>query len=81
MAYRGPVAISDRSGFKFPMREMLIEPGTGILVHRSESDGKWNRVDHPLNHIEKYATLSGDPKPVKNARPDINHEVDLGITD
>jgi hypothetical protein len=28
---------------------MVVEPGTGLFVHRSMSDGKWNRVDHPLN--------------------------------
>lgn len=75
MAGKGPFAISDRSGFKFPMREMVKEPGTGYLVHRSESDKNYNMVDHPQLHLNKYAKLSGDPKPIKNARPDIDHSV------
>ena len=45
------IAISERSGFKFPWREMIKEPGTGVIVHPSESDGKYNLVDHPQNHI------------------------------
>ena len=64
------LAISDRSGFRHPMSEMIIEPGTGYLIHRSESDGKWNFVDHPQAHINEYATF-GDPFPVADARPDI----------
>lgn len=63
-------AISDRSGFRHPMREMIIEPGTGYLIHRSESDGKYNFVDHPQAHINEYVTF-GDPFPVADARPDI----------
>ncbi len=63
-------AISDRSGFRFPMHEMVVEPGTGYLVHFSESDGKWNFVDHPQAHINEYATF-GDPYPVADARPDL----------
>lgn len=46
------IAISDRSGFKFPWKEMVKEPGTGYIVHRSESDGRWNLVDHPQNNIK-----------------------------
>ncbi len=65
-------AISDRSGMKFRMSEMVVEPGTGYLVHRSESDGMWNAVDHPQAHLDKWADLSGDPFPVENARPDRN---------
>jgi hypothetical protein len=63
-------AISDRSGTRFPMHEMVKEPGTGYLVHQSESDGIWNFVDHPQAHINEYATF-GDPFPVADARPDI----------
>lgn len=63
-------AISDRSGFRHPMHEMIIEPGTGYLIHRSESDGRYNFVDHPQAHINEYAHF-GDPFPVADARPDI----------
>jgi hypothetical protein len=66
-------AISDRSGFRHPMKEMVIEPGTGYLVHRSESDGMWNLVDHPLNHVQRYVEF-GDPFPVEDARPEVVFE-------
>ena len=42
-------AICDRSGFEYAYKEMVVEPGTGLLVHKSMSDGRWNRVDHPQN--------------------------------
>lgn len=63
-------AISDRSGMRYPMSEMIKEPGTGYFIHRSESDGRYNYVDHPQAHIDRYAQF-GDPFPVENARPDI----------
>ena len=63
-------AISDRSGMRFRMSEMIREPGTGYLVHKSESDGRYNAVDHPQAHINEYATF-GDPFPIENTRPDI----------
>ena len=62
-------ARSDRSGVVHPLDEMVIEPGTGWLVHYSESDGEWNLVDHPLNHIQRYVEY-GDPFPVDQARPE-----------
>lgn len=74
-------AISDRSGMRFKIRDMVIEPGTGYFVHKSESDGKYNQVDHPQAHLQKYAKLSGDPYPLKNTRVDINHVVDMFLTD
>ena len=53
------------------MREMVIEPGTGWLVHKSFSDGQWSIVEHPLNNMGKYLRgKSGDPFPVDNARPE-----------
>ncbi len=62
--------ISDRSGMRFRMSEHVIEPGTGYMIHKSESDGIWNMVDHPQANLQKWAELSGDPYPVDNARPD-----------
>lgn len=44
-------AICDRSGFKYPYNQMVHEPGTGLFVHWTESDGKWNLVDNPRNKI------------------------------
>lgn len=68
---KGAMAISDRSGFEFPMSEMVIEPGTNWLVHRSESDGRWSEQVHPLNNLSRYLRgKQGDPYPVRNARPE-----------
>ncbi len=64
-------AISDRSGARFRMSEMIKEPGTNYLIHYSESDGIWNMVDHPQANLQKWAELSGDPYPVERTRPDI----------
>jgi hypothetical protein len=63
------------------MREMIKEPGTGYLIHRSESDGIYNQVDHPQANLTKWADLSGDPAPVMNARPDVDHVLDLFLLD
>lgn len=73
--------ISDRSGFKHKRRDAVIEPGTGYIIHRRESDGIYNAVDHPQAHLNKWAKLSGDPVPIKNARPQENSIVDLYLTD
>ncbi len=73
-------AISDRSGMRFPMREMIYEPGTHIFIHKSESDGSYNAVDHPQANIQKYARF-GDPFPVLDAHPDINWVLDLFLID
>jgi len=72
-------AICDRTGTRFPMSEMIKEPGTGYLIHYSVSDGMWNMVDHPQANLQKWAQLSGDPYPVPNARPDINWAADYSI--
>lgn len=77
----GANGISDRSGFKHKMRDMIKEPGTGYLVHKRESDGIYNQVDHPQAHLSKWAKLSGDPKPVKNARPDEDRSISIFLTD
>jgi hypothetical protein len=73
-------AISDRSGKRYPMNQMVIEPGTGYLVHRSESDGQWNQVDHPQRNLQKFVRFS-DPKPNLNAHPDVNHVLDIFLLD
>jgi len=46
---KNAVFICDRSGKKYPLRKMVREPGTGLLVHRAESDGQYSVVNHPLN--------------------------------
>ncbi len=61
---RKAVFFSDRSGAPFPYNERVKEPGTGLIVHRSESDGKWNRVDWPRDVI-----IPADAQKLKDARP------------
>lgn len=64
-------AICDRSGFEYPMSEMVVEPGTNYLVHRSETDGMWNIVDHPQNFPPSKL---GDAIAIENPRPDRRFE-------
>lgn len=72
-------AISDRSGFKFPMCEMVEEDG--FLVHKSEADGEYSLLKHPLSNMGRYLRgKTGDPFPVPNARPDINFAQDLSFS-
>ena len=56
-----PFAISDRSGFRYPMAEMRRE-WNGLLVHESEYEPKHPQLDpqHDFN----------DPTPVHDARTD-----------
>ncbi len=68
---KGASVISDRNGVRYPMSEMVREPGTNWLVHKSESDGQWSLNEHPLNNLGRYLKdKSGDPFPVKDARPE-----------
>lgn len=39
---KGVKVFSERSGQPYPLDQMVREPGTNLLVHRNESDGKWN---------------------------------------
>jgi hypothetical protein len=73
--------ISDRSGFKFPRREAILEPGTKLMIHKSESDGMYNQVDHPQANLTKWARFGGDPEPIRNIRPDQNYVVDMFLLD
>lgn len=64
-------AICDRTGVRYPMNQMVIEPGTNYLVHRSVSDGNWSLVEHPLSNMAMYLRgKSGDPFPIPQARLD-----------
>lgn len=57
---------SDRSGFTFPYLEGVIEPGTGLFVHKSENDGMWSLAKHPQNFPPK---LKPEAIGLRNARP------------
>jgi hypothetical protein len=77
---RHAVFICDRSGFKYPYKEGVIEPGTGFFVHYTENDGKYSLVSHPQNNPRKRYQF-GDPKPLKNPRPEINLDTDFLSTE
>lgn len=46
---KNAVGICHRSGFKVPYRELVFEPGTNYLVHKSETDGSYSIASHPQN--------------------------------
>lgn len=73
--------ISDRSGFKYRLKDSIKEPGTGYLIHKSESDGIYNAVDHPQANLQKYSKPYGDPFPLQDTRPDQDWTVDWFLTD
>ena len=66
---------------KYRLSEAVFEPGTGYLVHYSESDGKYNAVDHPQANLSKYADFGGDPKPLPDPAPDEDHSVSQATLD
>ena len=39
---KGVTGFSDRSGLPYRYSDMIIEPGTGLWIHKSESDGAEN---------------------------------------
>jgi len=57
-------AFSERSGMPFPYREMVTEPGTGLFVHKSESDGKYNIKD-----VLRDPLIPADAQTLENPRP------------
>lgn len=44
------IAIDQRTGFKHLQKDMVFESGTNYYVHKQESDGRYNLVDHPQNY-------------------------------
>lgn len=50
------VGICHRSGFKYRYKELMFEPGTNFLVHKSESDGNYSLVKHPQNYPPEKVT-------------------------
>jgi hypothetical protein len=59
-------AICDRSGFKVPYKDTIIEPGTGLRVDKRWNDGKWNRVTHPRN----FPADTSESISLRDPRPD-----------
>lgn len=60
------LAICDRTGFEHKMKDMVVEPGTNLLVYKYWSDGRYNIVDHPQNFPPDTAEAIN----LKNPRPD-----------
>jgi hypothetical protein len=57
---------------------MVVEPGTGFLVHKKYSDKNYSLVSHPLNNKAKYLIgRAPDPAPVLNARPAQDTEIKI----
>ena len=61
------VGICDRSGFKCLLKDLVKEPGTGLMVSKDMNDGMWNRVDHPQRHSGNTSESIG----LRNPRPDV----------
>lgn len=76
MKRRDAWAISHRSGMKFPLSEMIREPTTNLLIHKSESDGYFFEEEQYLRKQLKFT----DPKPLKNIRPDVSWILDITLT-
>ncbi len=71
-------AICDRSGYEYPMSEMVVEPGTNYLVHHTMSDGMYSLVDHPQNFP---VTKIGDVVGLENPRVDRKFENYVHLSD
>jgi hypothetical protein len=65
------VAICQRGGHKIRYKDLVKEPGTGLLVDKRWSDGRWNAVDHPLNNPPKNLN---DGAPLRNATGETDKE-------
>ena len=58
--------ICDRSGFRFKYSERVKEP-TGLVVGASETDGRYNKLDHPQNKTPRI----NDDENLRDARPEV----------
>ncbi len=70
-------AICQRSGLRFPYKEIVTEPGTGLRVHFSESDGAYNRVQHPQLHIKGVSDRIGLEKPYPDTNISVSYLTDV----
>jgi len=72
------VAICQRTGMKHLRSDMVFEPGTGYVVHRSESDGPRNLVTDALNYSSDKI---GKPEGVlKYTSPDVALSVGIVVS-
>lgn len=63
--------ISDRSGFRYPYRDMKIE-WTGAAVGPDEFEPKHPQLE-PVRHV-------ADPQALQNARPDSNNKIPATVS-
>lgn len=66
--------VSDRSGFSFPRSELVVEPSTGLVVAKSESDGAFALGNHPQNKPPKW---KAEKIGFQNPRPQNGHYADI----
>ena len=70
---KGSKFICDRSGKAGYMKDAVLETGTNFLVLKSEVDKyPYDAVNHPQANLAKYSPKFDDPKPIKDAHPDIS---------
>jgi hypothetical protein len=73
---KNAIKICQRSGFKYPYDEVVVEPGTGLMVHYTESDGYFNRVNNPQLHIKGEGDAIAIPHPFTNSSQVVDYLVD-----
>lgn len=76
--------VSDRSGFSFPRSELVVEPSTGLVVAKSESDGMFALGNHPQVKPPKWkAEKIGfkNPRPQNGNYRDVYFRVDEDESD
>ena len=75
---KGVKVFSERSGQPYPLDQMVREPGTNLLVHRNESDGKWN-----ITEAFKDPLVPPDAQQLEYvaAKPDVAIEDEVDISD
>jgi hypothetical protein len=64
---------SDRSGFTYPRSELVVEPGTGLVIAKEESDGQYSLTKHPQNKAPKFGPERmglKNPRPLRGAYKD-----------
>lgn len=55
---------SDRSGMPIKLSDAVVEEGTELIVDKTESDGKWNRVA-----MNQYNEVPADAQQLEFNRP------------
>lgn len=61
---RNVYIFSDRSGMPIRLSDAVVEEGTELIVDKTESDGKWNRVA-----MNQYNEVPADAQQLEFNRP------------